>query len=136
MKYLLGIASGLLLLLAPVAKADSIFPDTFEEIIPIPGGQIELNAEAIDDSFPGGVVWVAACTTLPPELQHVVCSPDEPVFLFVTMGGSVYQEVHAAFGIPTPEPSTGGLLVAGCFLCAFVALRNVRSNVHRYRVAA
>jgi hypothetical protein len=25
--------------------------------------------------------------------------------------------------VTTPEPSTGGLLVAGCFLCAFVALR-------------
>jgi hypothetical protein len=24
--------------------------------------------------------------------------------------------------VTTPEPSTGGLLVAGCFLCAFVAL--------------
>jgi hypothetical protein len=123
MKYLLGIALGLVLLLAPVAKADGIFPNRVEEIVPVPGGQIELEAEALN-AFPQGVMWVAVCIAEPPELQHVDCISDDPVDVFVPIGGSIYQEVHAAFFIGTPEPSTGGLLlVAACFLCAFVALR-------------
>ena len=86
-------------------------------------GQIELEAE-VTLATPQGVVWVAVCIAEPPELQHVDCISDDPVDVFVPIGGSIYQEVHAAFFIPTPAPSTGGLLfVAACFLCAFVALR-------------
>ena len=88
-------------------------------------GQIELEAE-VTLATPQGVVWVAVCIAEPPELQHVDCMGDigDEFGVFVPIGGSIYQEVHAAFFIPTPEPSTGGLLfVAACFLCAFVALR-------------
>ena len=120
MKYLLGIALGLLLL-APIAKADGTVPD-FHEIVPVDGGWLTIDAHVVDSSPEGFDLW-AFCTASPPELQHVDCLSDDPINVFLPIGGSVYLAVNNALFLPTPEPSTGGLLVAGCFLCAFVALR-------------
>ena len=76
--------------------------------------------------------WVdtwAICTA-PPDLQHVDCFSDYPFGVSIPLVNGLIPDGHIGFGVfgpkwvvTTPEPSTGGLLVAGCFLCAFVALR-------------
>jgi hypothetical protein len=123
MKYLLGIALGLLLLLAPVARADSVYPGyPFVEIRTVDGVQIEYTATVVDVTPLGWDLFVF-CIGPNPLIAAPYCSTDEPVSAFLPFDGSIYQTVNTAFGIPTPEPSTGGLLrVGACFLCAFVAL--------------
>ena len=147
MKYLLGIALGLLLLSASVAKADGFNPAdvyppnqiAFDFTYQIPtGGQVEWTVEAFD-ATPAGAYFYGYCT-----------APFNPAFgdmypYCLTDGypiGPVFEPAGALFGdiatvifgfdpglnnpfvTATPEPSTGGLLlVAACSLCAFVALR-------------
>ena len=153
MKYLLGIALGLLLLFAPVAKADgfnpadvfpgeSVFDLTLREQAPgFPAVDVHYSVEVLDTSAQGADFWgfcsYAGQNNLFRQLPNGTleaapyCSTDEPIQAFEPAGAS-FDIATAVFGfdpglnppyaVTTPEPSTGGLLVAGCFLCAFVAL--------------
>ena len=84
---------------------------------------------AIIDIMPHWVDTWAICTA-PPDLQHVDCFSDDPFGVSIPLVNGLIPDGHIGFGVfgpkwvvTTPEPSTGGLLVAVCFLCAFVALR-------------
>jgi len=145
MKHLLGIALGLLLLLAPVAKADGfnpmdVYPPNqiaFDYTYQIPtGGQVRWVVEAFDAS-PAGASFYGYCTgPFNPVTNDTYpwCSTDGfPIGPVFEPAGALFGDIATViFGfdpglnppsVPTPEPSTGGLLVAGCFLCSLVALR-------------
>jgi hypothetical protein len=144
MKYLLGIALGLLLLLAPVAKADGFHPADFYpgEIVFdysafITGvGEVSWAIEVIDTQPQGVDFWGFCRGPFNPATGTAFpyCTTDEPIAGFepvdAPQGFDIATEIFGfdpglvyPSSITTPEPSTGGLLVAGCFLCAFVALR-------------
>jgi hypothetical protein len=59
MKYLLGIALGLLLLIAPIARADGIFPGEtiFDETRLVDGVDIRYVVEVIDITPQGFDLW-------------------------------------------------------------------------------
>jgi hypothetical protein len=150
MKYLLGIALGLLLLLAPIAKADGFNPAdvtvgelvfgpfTIQEEVPqplSPGATYEVVVEQVSPQ--GAEFWGFCITALAPGPSPLCPMGDGPQTAFEP-AGAFFDVATAVFGfdpginppcahnscVTTPEPSTGGLLlVAGCFLCAFVALR-------------
>jgi len=141
MKYLLGIALGLLLF-ASVAKADGFNPADvypgevvfdFTKLVVIAGfppSEIRWAVQVLDVS-PQGALFQGVCQgpILPATGNaYPFCSTDNPIQVFEP-AGSTFDIATDIFGfdpglsVTTPEPSTGGLLlVAACFLCAFVAL--------------
>ena len=146
MKYLLGLALGLLLLSASVAKADgfnpadvypgeTVYDFTALETFPgFPPAAIRWTVEVLDVSPLGADFW-GFCKGPNPLVAAPYCPTDDPIQAFEAAGstfniavdiwgfdpGLTYPEWTTAT-LATPEPSTGGLLVAACFLCAFVAL--------------
>jgi hypothetical protein len=139
MKFLLGVALGLLLLLAPIAKADSFFQGevVFQDTLYIDGHQINYAVEIVDIEPTGLGLWGFCQGPIlqPTGNAYPYCATDDPIPGFAAFGSTYdiplelfgltdsFIIAHESPSIATPEPSTGGLLVAGCFLCAFVALR-------------
>jgi hypothetical protein len=144
MKYLSGIALGLLLLCASVAKADGFNPAdvypgevVFDYSVFIAGaGEVSWAIEVLDTQPAGADFWGFCRGPINPATGTAFpyCSTDEPIQGFEPAGAPFgFDIVTQIFGfdpglvyppsITTPEPSTRGLLlVAACFLFAFVAL--------------
>jgi hypothetical protein len=144
MKYLLGIALGLLLS-ASVAKADGLYPGEnvfdlsgFFTIAGYPTSYVRYSVTVLEVD-PTAVGYQGYCQgpILPATGNaYPYCPTDEPWDFSIPknvpydFGTLTWLESYYLGGfwnpgpaVSTPEPSTGGLLVAGCFLCGFVALR-------------
>ena len=100
-------------------------------------GQFNWSVEAFDAS-PAGADFYGYCSgTMNPATgtAYPYCTTDEPIGPVFEPAGAFFDIAVVMFGynpglvypqaatLATPEPSTGGLLVTACLLCAFVALR-------------